>query len=177
MPNGPTHDFITVASAAILTPLSLNADLPDNNPTNSLILVGSYLASGLLFSPDLDLKSRPYRRWRMLRFIWIPYQKMVPHRSWISHSLFLGPLLRILYFAVVMSLLTFLVLAIINALTPIDPTGTFVRAASDIRYWIEAHPLVVAYAGVGFILGGASHTVTDSIWSWIKRKIRRAMRF
>src|SRR5205085_992625 len=105
-----------------------------NNPTNAIVLLGTYLASGLLFSPDLDLKSAPYKRWRLLRFIWIPYQKVVPHRSWISHSFFFGPLLRVLYFAVVMSLLTFIVLAIVNALVPIDPTGTFVRTAYDVRF-------------------------------------------
>lgn len=177
MPNGPTHDFITVASAAALTPIVLNSALPDNNTTNSIVLLGSFLASGLIFSPDLDLKSKPYKRWRMLRFIWIPYQKMVPHRSWISHSFFFGPLLRVLYFAVVMSLLAFLVLAVINALVPIDPTGTFVRTAADVRFWMETHPWVIAYAAVGFVLGGASHTLADSIWSWVKRKLRVLTRF
>lgn len=177
MPNGPTHDFITIVSAAALAPLALNTDLPDNNPTNTLVLLGTYLASGLLFSPDLDLKSAPYKRWRMLRFIWIPYQKVVPHRSWISHSFFFGPLLRVLYFSIVMSLLTFIILAIVNALVPIDPTGMFVRTAYDVRFWMESHPWVIAYAAAGFVLGGASHTLADSIWSWIKRKLRSALRY
>src|SRR6478672_5011127 len=106
MPNGRTHDFITLATAAAGTPLALNSGLPDTTTTTVGVLVGAYLLSGLLFSPDLDLKSTPYRRWRMLRFVWIPYQRMVPHRSWISHSFLLGPLLRVLYFAVVMAVLT-----------------------------------------------------------------------
>ncbi|MGA7732930.1 MAG: metal-binding protein [Chloroflexia bacterium] len=177
MPNGPTHDFITVVSAAAIAPLVLNTALPDNNPTNSVVLLGSYLASGLLFSPDLDLRSAPYRRWRMLRFVWLPYQKLVPHRSWISHSFFFGPLLRILYFAIVMSALTFLILAVINALVPIDPTGTFLSTAAQVRAWIETHPWVIAYSAAGFVLGGASHTLADSIWSWIKRKLRFRLRF
>jgi uncharacterized metal-binding protein len=176
MPNGPTHDFITVVSAAALVPLALNADLPDNNPTNVIVLLGAYLASGLLFSPDLDLKSKPYKRWRLLRFIWLPYQNMVPHRSWISHSFFFGPLLRVLYFTGVMALLSFILLAVINALVPIDPTGIFVRTAADIRYWMEAHPWVIVYAAAGFVLGGASHTLADSIWSWVKRKFRSILR-
>lgn len=176
MPNGPTHDFITVVSAAAIAPLVLTSALPDNNPTNTVLLLGSYLASGLLFSPDLDLKSAPYKRWRMLRFIWIPYQKMVPHRSWISHSFLFGPLLRILYFTLVMAALTFMVLALINALVPIDPTGTFLNAAIRVRVWVETHPWVVAYVGAGFVLGGASHTLADIIWSWIKRTIRNLLR-
>ena len=177
MPNGPTHDFITVVSAAAIAPVVLNAALPDNNPTNVVVLLGSYLASGLLFSPDLDLRSAPYRRWRMLRFVWLPYQKLVPHRSWISHSFFFGPLLRILYFTAVMAALTFIVLALINALVPIDPTGTFLSAAGEIRTWLQAHPWVIAYAAAGFVLGGASHTLADSTWSWIKRKLRIRLRF
>jgi uncharacterized metal-binding protein len=160
-----------------LAPVALSAALPDNNPTNAAVFLGSYLASGLLFSPDLDLRSAPYRRWRLLRFVWIPYQKLVPHRSWISHSIFFGPILRILYFAVVMSALTFMVLAIINALVPIDPTGTFLRAATEVRVWLQAHPSVIVYSAAGFILGAASHTMADSAWSWIKRKLRIRLRF
>lgn len=177
MPSGPTHDFITVVSAAALTPVMLVSDLPDNNTANALVLVGSYIASGLLFSPDLDLHSRPYRRWRILRFIWIPYQKLVPHRSWVSHSFLIGPLLRLLYFTVAMAALVFVILALINALVPIDPTGTFFRTATDIRLWVQTHPAVIAYMAAGFVLGGASHTIADSVWSWIKRKARIRLRF
>lgn len=177
MPNGPTHDFITVATAAAAAPLVLTSALPDINATNAVVLLGSYLASGLLFSPDLDLRSAPYRRWRALRFVWIPYQKLVPHRSWISHSFLFGPLLRVLYFAVVMSALTFVILAIINALVPIDPTGTFVRTAAQIRDWTQTHPWVIAYAAIGFVLGGASHTLADMVWSGIKRRVRSWLRF
>ena len=132
MPNAPTHDFITIVTGAAVAPVVLNSALPDANPTNTLVLVGSYLASGLLFSPDLDLRSAPYRRWRGLRFMWLPYQKLVPHRSWVSHSFLFGPLLRVVYFAGVLSILTLLILAIINALVPVDPTGTFFSMATGI---------------------------------------------
>ena len=147
MPNGPTHDFITVVSAAALVPLALNADLPDNNPTNVIVLLGAYLASGLLFSPDLDLKSKPYKRWRLLRFIWLPYQNMVPHRSWISHSFFFGPLLRVLYFTGVMALLSFILLAVINAWGPCpdpkDPESDPCYADLDASGSVEINDLLM----------------------------------
>lgn len=163
-------------TGAVAAPVVLDSTLPDINPTNALVLLGSYLLSGLLFSPDLDLKSAPYKRWRALRFMWLPYQKVIPHRSWVSHSFLFGPLLRVLYFAVVMSMLTFLVLALINALVPIDPTNTLLNVANQIRAWLETHPIVIGYAVAGFILGGAAHTLADIVWSWIKRKVRTTLR-
>src|SRR5438552_3478073 len=126
MPSARTHDFITIVTGAAGAPVTLNANLPDlgrANPTNALVLVGAYLISGLLFSPDLDLRSAPYKRWRRLRWLWLPYQKMVRHRSWVSHSLFFGPLFRVLYFALMLCLLTLVVLGLLNLLVPVDPTG------------------------------------------------------
>jgi uncharacterized metal-binding protein len=50
---------------------------------------------GLYLSPDLDTPSRPYFRWGFLRWIWKPYQWAAKHRSILSHSVFLGPMLRL----------------------------------------------------------------------------------
>lgn len=173
MPSGSTHDFITVVSGAVLAPAALNLNLPDMNPANAAILVGSYLVSGLLFSPDLDLKSSPYKRWRGMRWVWIPYQRMVPHRSWVSHSFLFGPLIRVLYFAGVLSLLLLIALGIANLLTPVDPTGTLLSMATTVGLWIRDHPAVVGYTVVGFVLGGAAHTLADIVWSGIKRRVRK----
>src|SRR5439155_22826121 len=112
MPSGRTHDLITIVTGAAVAPAVLNTRLPDMGPPNAMVLLGAYVVSGLLFSPDLDLHSTPYRRWRKLRWIWLPYRRLVPHRSWISHSMVMGPLLRIVYFAGVLSLLTLAVLAL-----------------------------------------------------------------
>jgi uncharacterized metal-binding protein len=87
-----------------------------------------------------------------------------------------GPVLRVIYFTLVMSLLAFLVLAGINALVPVDPTNTMLNVATNIREWLEAHPVVIGYAVAGFMLGGAAHSLADIVWSWIKRKTRRAFR-
>jgi uncharacterized metal-binding protein len=109
--------------------------------------------------------------------VWIPYQKMVPHRSWISHSFLLGPLLRVLYFAGVMSLLALIVLGLVNLLTPVDPTGTLLQIARQSAAWIETHPSVIGYAVVGFVLGGAAHTLADIVFSWVKRRVNRMFRY
>jgi uncharacterized metal-binding protein len=35
-----------------------------------------------------------------LKFIWLPYQKKIPHRHWLSHAPIVGSALRLLYLAV-----------------------------------------------------------------------------
>ena len=176
MPNARTHDIITIVTAATATPVVLTSTLPEISPTTTIVLVGTYLASGLVFSPDLDLHSRPYRRWGLFRFIWIPYQKMIPHRSWVSHSFVIGPLLRVLYFAVALTLLYLAVTALINLFTPIDATGTLLYLSRTITAWTQSHPTLIAYALAGLLLGGASHTLADIVYSWVKRKINRILR-
>ena len=175
MPNARTHDALTVATGAVMLPAALCSGLPDMGGVNAGVLVGAHLVSGFLFSPDLDVRSASYRRWRALRWLWIPYQRMVPHRSWVSHSLLLGPLLRIVYFAGVMSLLALAVLGILNLLVPVDPTGLFFRVTATISAWIERHPATIFYALLGFILGGALHSLIDSLFSGVKRSIRRRL--
>ncbi len=62
------------------------------------IIVGaSHFIGGWYLSPDLDLKSLPWKRWGLLKFIWIPYQKFIPHRSPLSHAPVLGSVIRLLY--------------------------------------------------------------------------------
>ncbi len=61
----------------------------------------AFLFGGLFLSPDLDIHSRPYQRWGILRWLWWPYQRLIPHRSMLSHSPFLGTAIRIVYFGCV----------------------------------------------------------------------------
>lgn len=56
-----------------------------------------FLLGGLYLSPDLDTPSRPFYRWKMLRWYWLPYQKLLPHRSKWSHTPFVGTAGRLLY--------------------------------------------------------------------------------
>lgn len=62
----------------------------------------SYFLGGWLLSPDLDLKSTPWRRWGILRVFWLPYQK-IPHRHWLSHGVLVGSLGRLFYVAALIS--------------------------------------------------------------------------
>ncbi|HEX8220548.1 MAG TPA: metal-binding protein [Chloroflexia bacterium] len=176
MPNAITHDIITLVTGAALVPVALNSSWPDMSLPNAAVLTVSYLASGLLFSPDLDTQSTPYRRWGLLRGLWLPYRYLVPHRSWISHSFLFGPLLRIVYFTVMLSLLSLVLLALVNLFSPIDPTGTLLQLATTTGRWLQDHPAAIAYTLLGFVLGGASHTIADIVWSGVKRRVKRQIR-
>jgi uncharacterized metal-binding protein len=68
-----------------------------------LIAASSHLLGGLYLSPDLDLKSIPWKRWGILKFIWLPYQKFIPHRHWLSHAPVIGSAVRLLYLGVLLS--------------------------------------------------------------------------
>jgi uncharacterized metal-binding protein len=78
MPNADTHDRITYLCAPVTF---VAAQWLWQMPVLSLIATGAMLFAGLMFGPDLDLHSRPYRRWGPLRFIWKPYQVALSHRQ------------------------------------------------------------------------------------------------
>lgn len=97
MSSGKVHDQTTWMGAAMFGTTML---VVTNNPIHSGYLCAGVLFGGLMFSPDLDIKSKPWRRWGLLRFIWSPYQKWIPHRSWLSHSPIIGTLVKLLYLGI-----------------------------------------------------------------------------
>src|SRR5215468_6605112 len=107
MPNARAHDTITYA---IIPFTFLAAEIYWGNLATSAIATVAMLFSGLMFGPDLDLDSKPYRRWGPLKFLWKPYQAALSHRSKLSHGPILGTVIRIVYFLTVFSLFTATVL-------------------------------------------------------------------
>ena len=73
--------------------------LTHRNSDRTLIVAGEFLFSGLMFGPDLDIYSVQYKRWGYLRWLWIPYQKTLKHRSFFSHGLIIGTTIRLIYLA------------------------------------------------------------------------------
>lgn len=91
MASGATHDKITL----ILTPISYVVMAHYVPPLAPFTALGC--AANLWLSPDLDTVSKPFKRWGILRLIWLPYLKLVKHRSLISHSPVLSTLIRVTY--------------------------------------------------------------------------------
>lgn len=94
MPGYKTHDKIGLAA---VIPVSATSVYIGASFYDTAVLAIGIIAGTFFLSPDLDLHSRIYRRWGILRWIWIPYQKVIHHRSWVSHSGPISATLRILY--------------------------------------------------------------------------------
>lgn len=168
MPSTKVHDRITLISAVAIAPLTL-AVPSENRWISSTVLTGSHLLSGLLFSCDLDIQAVEYRRWGPLRYLWLPYARMVLHRSWLSHSLVFGPLLRLLYFALAVDLLVLLI-----ALVGYSAGGGLGWLDQWHRFWFDlmrAHPRYFVDVAVGFCIGGALHSIPDWLQTWSRRLV------
>lgn len=103
MPNGKIHALMTVGGAAVLAGGLWLAGLP----VEQAALYGGGTLAGLVLTPDLDVDGGCFAfyavRWALgkpaawvWRVFWWPYAKLVPHRSWASHSL-AGTFIRLAY--------------------------------------------------------------------------------
>lgn len=154
--------MITLVTGIFLVPACWILS-PDRSLATALTVASGHFISGFLFSCDLDIDSTEYRRWGPLRIIWWPYKEMMPHRSWLSHGLVIGPLLRLAYFGIIVYGLLWLAL---------NATGNNIL-------WRELQQSVLdsirlrsgqTYAFlIGFVLGGAAHSIPDWITTGTKR--------
>ncbi len=167
MPSGKVHDWVTVSTAIGAIPLSAWYLPPETRPL-AWLAIASYVFSGIWLSSDLDTTSSAYRRWGPLRYLWWPYQKLVPHRSWISHGLGIGPLLRVGYLIGIVALLgwgfTWLLRQIGIALH-LDPNSWLWRTTD----WLITYRAETLALLIGLIAGGAVHSLMDMTHTRLKR--------
>ena len=93
--NGHAHDM-----SIQWTGLALAVALPKIiDPSSAVMIVGSFWLGGFYLSPDLDLvQSNPSNRWGIFKLYWLPYRCFIPrHRHWLSHGVFVGSALRLLW--------------------------------------------------------------------------------
>ena len=102
MPSGKTHDAITLLLAA---PTFAAAWGATGSAVLAVAATAGTLFGGLMFGPDLDILSRQYTRWGPFRLLWWPYRVVFRHRSRWSHGIIFGTLIRVVYFALVLTLL------------------------------------------------------------------------
>ncbi len=70
-------------------------------PQSGLIAGITFLLGGIWLSPDLDTKSLCFKRWSILRCLWLPYQRFFKHRSIFSHGPIVGTFIRLIYMAII----------------------------------------------------------------------------
>ncbi len=175
MPSGRTHDRITLWSFPWLTGAVL---LVTRNPAQSLLFAGGYLLGGLLLSPDLDIHSRPYRRWGPLRWIWLPYRRAMNHRSMLSHGPILGTVFRLVYLAAWILLFAFVwAIALAQLASPENWWPLSLQqlntALEILQRFALQHPIEGLVLYLGLELGAMSHSLSDWTGSWIKRNRRK----
>ncbi len=171
MPSGRTHDSITLWSLPLIAG-STFALTHSGNLT--LLLSGGFLFSGLMFGPDLDIHSQQYRRWGVLRWMWLPYRKSMRHRSLLSHGIVIGTIGRVVYlglWGLGFAGLGILVSAIAQSQT--DWSAIAQRNLSTLfQFLIDAiknYSMEGIFLLIGFELGALSHSLSDWMGSAIKR--------
>ncbi len=171
MPSGRTHDRITMYALPFVAGITFWQTRSSNA---TLLVAGGFLFGGLMFGPDLDIYSVQFQRWGFLRWIWLPYQKSLRHRSFLSHGPIIGTILRILYLGCLLAILAILVLAIAEKLWNLSFTWQDLGETvgrSLVQYNTEYIALFL-----GLELGAMSHSLSDWGGSAYKRVQKQGVR-
>lgn len=169
MPSGRTHDRITLWMLPFIVGLCY---LITHDGELTLLFSGGFFFSGLMFGPDLDIHSIQFKRWGIFRYLWLPYQKLLRHRSFFSHGLIIGTIIRIIYLSVCLFVISSLLIAILQLIFGFDwnwqtfVIGRYNSFTGD--YKKEAICLFL-----GLELGAMSHSISDFLGSAIKKKQKK----
>jgi len=176
MPSGRTHDRITlwclpfVIGATFLITSSLATT---NGLATTVIVAIAFLVGGFMLGPDLDIHSIQYKRWGLLRWIWLPYQKALKHRSTLSHGPIIGTAIRVVYMGVWIGLFTTVLAIAFNALW--DAQLTSKSILTTVRYIGNHYIAEWVAAIIGLELGAISHSASDVVGTrLVKRKSAKA---
>lgn len=160
MASGAVHDRLILWTAPVVAGftwwLTGGGHLP-------LLVTGSYVFSGLMFSGDLDIPSRQWQRWGPCKVFWIPYQKWCKHRSFWSHGPIVGTLGRLIYVGLGLGMLVGVGVGVSVWRGDPWPLGVWLKQGFD-RYRNEALAVVV-----GLELGAWNHSLSDWVSSAWKR--------
>jgi uncharacterized metal-binding protein len=178
MPSGRTHDRITLWSLPWVGGATL---VLTQSSRLTLIVVGGFLLGGLMFGPDLDIYSRQYQRWGWLKWMWLPYRKMLKHRSFWSHGFVVGTTLRLLYFTVCLGLAVGLGLGFIQVLLGLmDPEGRslvdWTALLFKIQQGFQQYPIEWLTFYAGLEVGAMSHSCSDWLGSSYKQLKRQGVK-
>ena len=178
MPSGRTHDSITLWSLPLVAGITLERT---QNPGLTLLVSGGFLLGGLMFGPDLDIYSHQFKRWGVIRWMWIPYQRSLRHRSVWSHAPIVGTLGRIVYllaWLVGLGILLILGSAILGQTSGITADWRllarqmFVDSREGIERSLGQHWPEWLALTIGLELGAVLHSFSDWAGSTYKRFLR-----
>lgn len=165
MPSGRIHDRITWLS---FPPLALFGYLLTSRGDWILWFSGAYVFSGLMFGPDLDIYSLQYKRWGVIRWIWLPYQSCLKHRSFLSHGFLVGTLVRLIYLTMIVLIVSIFGVAIAQLIIGFNWNWqAFIQHNVNLiinQYFAQAITIFI-----GLELGAMSHSLSDYLVTRFKR--------
>ncbi len=169
MPSGRTHDRITLLS---LPPFAVLAYLLTRRGEWVLWFSGAYLFSGLMFGPDLDIYSLQYKRWGIVRWIWLPYQSCLRHRSFFSHGFLVGTIIRLMYLLIIVLILAIFGVAIAQFIWGFN--WNWRNFTENNFNLLTSHYLGEGITTfIGLELGAMSHSISDRLVSNFKRSQKK----
>lgn len=164
MPSGRTHDRITMWVLPIVVAITF---WQTRNGNLTLLIATGFMLGGLMFGPDLDIYSVQYQRWGFLRWIWLPYQKSLRHRSFLSHGPVIGTTLRIIYFTIIVSVIALVLLVIAEKLGNV--ALNWQTLGDEILNALVSYKFEFLALFLGLEVGAMSHYLSDWTGSAYKR--------
>lgn len=127
-----------------------------------------YLIGTFLLSPDIDLShSKPSKRWKLLRPLWIPYQRFSKHRG-ISHLPLLGTIIRLSYILAIFLFIYFALLGIASNYAP--EVASLLLKADPIKLLDHLSQKEESfYFLLGLIVSEVFHVLLDLLTSLVKK--------
>lgn len=179
MPNVKTHDKLILRFLPVIIALLvfLGITFPVNLSIFVFITIGLYLFGGYYFSPDLDIDSAIYYRWKFFRWIWKPYRLIITHRSIFSHGLIIGTIIRIIYLFLIITIFLFLIITIFVFLSEktlsLININTFNMAVKDYSNYIINKIIMYKYYFIGSYIAlefsAEVHIFSDRLSTGYKR--------
>lgn len=166
MPSGKTHDRI---AWYFFIPFSYLAWYLSTDLIFVILYTTAYFFSNLMFSGDLDLYSVQTKRWGVLRWIWIPYRKMIPHRSKWSHGILHGTIFRIIYLGFFLSVFYLIIYLSTKNYMPSYNKELMTNTDKGIVFLKNQQPTYYAAIFLGLLTGSTLHTSADVIGSYVKK--------
>lgn len=167
MPSGRTHDRITWSCFPWVT---LGALIISRNLGLGLVAGAGFLFGGLMFGPDLDVRSRQSQRWGWLGWIWRPYRGWLRHRSWLSHGPLAGTVGRLAYLGLWIFLVT------LGAIEVTNWTGHTAITWGDLGQAMGNHLWAYRWVWLTLALGIEAGAMSHSLSDWLVSSWKQASR-